>query len=440
MKARLIKFLLWVVVGAFAPVVAQGELGTSGVTIPLKGNSYVTHAGGATALNHQGDWAEWNSPEAVVSTYMKVTSLTPFRLLMCPGSVPSGVTLKVSVGGKCHTVRLSPSDSEREVVVGTIRPSQLGYLRIDLQGVGVVNARFPFVQSWRIVYPRGKESEVVFVREIPEKFTAGWSYWGRRGPSVHMGYKLPEGDTEFFYNEVTVEEGNDRIGSYFMVNGFGEGYCGIQVNSPTERRILFSVWSPFVTDDPKSIPLNDRIVCLRRGDDVHIGEFGNEGSGGQSYLKYPWKSGETYRFLTRIRPNGDNSTTYTAFFFDPERGEWRLIASFWRPKTDTWYRRPHSFLENFIPSEGWLEREVKFGNQWAFTNGRWVELTQGTFTCDATARAGVRQDYAGGVAADGRFFLRSFGFFSPFVPGGTHFERTSTGRVPNVDFEALKIK
>jgi hypothetical protein len=47
--------------------------------------------------------------------------------------------------------------------------------------------------------------------------------------------------------EITVPVGQDPIGSYFMANGFGEGYFGFQVNSKTERRVLFSVWSPFRT-------------------------------------------------------------------------------------------------------------------------------------------------------------------------------------------------
>ena len=38
-------------------------------------------------------------------------------------------------------------------------------------------------------------------------------------------------DIEWFYSELTVPEGNDVIGSYFMANGFSEGYFGIQVNS-----------------------------------------------------------------------------------------------------------------------------------------------------------------------------------------------------------------
>ena len=52
---------------------------------------------------------------------------------------------------------------------------------------------------------------------------------------------------------MTIPKNNDVVGSYFMANGFAEGYFGIQVNSETERRILFSVWSPYKTDDPNSI-------------------------------------------------------------------------------------------------------------------------------------------------------------------------------------------
>ncbi len=70
-------------------------------------------------------------------------------------------------------------------------------------------------------------------------------YWGRRGPSVHLTYTVPQDvDLEYAYSEIVVEEGDDPVGSYFMANGFREGYFGIQVNSSQERRVLFSVWSP----------------------------------------------------------------------------------------------------------------------------------------------------------------------------------------------------
>ena len=83
-----------------------------------------------------------------------------------------------------------------------------------------------------------------------------------------------------------------------------EGYFGIQVNSATERRILFSVWSPFSTDNPKEIPDDKKIKLLRKGKDVHTGEFGNEGSGGQSYLRYQWKTGTTSGDGSGDRSNG----------------------------------------------------------------------------------------------------------------------------------------
>lgn len=108
------------------------------------------------------------------------------------------------------------------------------------------------------------------------------------------------------------------IGTYFMANGFAEGYFGIQVNSEKERRILFSVWSPFHTDDPKSIPDDQKILLLKKGEGVYTGEFGNEGSGGQSFLRYNWQAETTYKFLLKGEPDGKGNTVYSAWFFAPE--------------------------------------------------------------------------------------------------------------------------
>lgn len=263
-------------------------------------------------------------------------------------------------------------------------------------------------------------------------------YWGRRGPSVHLNYQMPTNtDAEWFYNELTVPTGNDVIGSYFMANGFGEGYFGIQVNSATERRVLFSVWSPFTTDNPKSIPESHQIKMLKKGEGVHTGEFGNEGSGGQSYLKYNWKAGNTYKFLLQGLPSNDSTTTYTAYFFAPELNKWQLIASFKRPKTQTYLKRPHSFLENFIPDMGDKQRKVLFNNQWICdTKGNWIELDKATFTIDNTGRMNYRKDYAGGIA-NGSFYLENCGFFSNFTPARTVFSRTTRNQKPDVDLNKL---
>ena len=269
------------------------------------------------------------------------------------------------------------------------------------------------------------------------------NYWGRRGPSVHLGFSPPAGkDIEYFYNEIFVPPGEDVLYSYFMACGFSDGYFGIQVNSPSERRVLFSVWSPYKTQNPRDIPADMRVTCLRQGSDVHVGEFGNEGSGGQSYLRYPWVAGKPHRFLLQTRPDGRGNTVYTAYFFPSEAEKWQLIASFQRPKTDHWLRGPHSFLENFSPGMGWRSRRGEFRNQWVRdTAGQWHPLTQARFTCDATGRAGVRLDYAGGVTSDRRgFFLQNCGFFNDTTPVDSHHTRQHdfSAAPPDIDFAALE--
>ena len=211
----------------------------------------------------------------------------------------------------------------------------------------------------------------------------------------------------------------------------------MQVNSPTERRVLFSVWSPYKTDDPKSIPESDRIVLLKKGEGVTSGEFGNEGSGGQSFYHYMWKAGQTYSFLLRGQPDGAEATVYTAWFFAPETRQWKLIASFRRPKKATYLTSLYSFLENFIPETGNIERRALYGNQWVRdTSGKWMELTSIKFTGDNTARKNYRKDYAGGNT-DGSFFLRNCGFFSDYTGLDQTFNRPPSGAPPKIDFTSL---
>lgn len=312
--------------------------------------------------------------------------------------------------------------------VGKIKVRKPGYVRIDLQGISKQGEQFGEVKQVLVDNVCGESN---YVKDFPD-------YWGRRGPSVHLAYTLPAGDTEWFYNEVTVPKDGETMHSYYMVAGFGEGYFGMQYNAPTERRVLFSVWSPFDTQDPKNIPDDQKIKLLKKGKDVHIGEFGNEGSGGQSYLKYPWKAGETYKFLMRVRPEGADHTTYTAYFYATEEKEWRLIASFSRPKTHTWYTHAHSFLENFNPEQGYLSRKVFYGNQWArSTEGKWTRVTEATFTHDATANAKVRLDYQGGETKDNRYYLKMGGFFNESIPMGTKLHCKPTTEAPEIDWDAL---
>jgi hypothetical protein len=347
------------------------------------------------------------------------------------GAVASGVsTIRCTLGGESQQVTLTTTTHDG-IHVGTFAITRPGYHAVELHGVDRTAPTFGDIT--RLVLSGPAVAGKVH-------FLTGDFHFGRRGPSVHLGYQLPAAakDICYVYTEVCVPVGQDVVGTYCMANGFANGYSGMQVNSPTERRILFSVWSPFATDDPTTIPESDRIVLLGKGPEVQVGAFGNEGSGGQSFLRYPWQAGTTYGFLLRGEPTGDGNTVYTCHFFAPETGRWRLIASFRRPKTDTYVRGWHSFLENFSTDSGAISRKAHFTNQWARDrHGRWFAVSQARFTADATAHHQARLDYTGGVTAEGRFFLRNCGFFNERVAHDVLFTRTPGVREPVIDLERL---
>lgn len=410
-------------------------------TVGSSGISYDTgNSSGTIAANGISNWTD---ESAVVSMYVKVSEGGTLNVGFT-GSVPSGSSkIKVTVQGTPFIVDMTESTTKFYPVGRINMPSGGGYVKVDFQGVSKTGTNYANIAKLRL----GGQATYGTNTWIKDNQVAEWYYWGRRGPSVHMSYTIPT-SMEYFYSEITVPAGNDPIGAYYMTNGFGEGYCGIQVNSATERRILFSVWSPWDTNNPGEIPTDYKIVSLRKGAGVTVGEFGSEGSGGQSYLKFMWKTGVTYKIITRVRyygkengvlENNIDKTDYTAYFYDPETDKWYLIASFRRPYTNKEYTNAYSFNENFSPSTGWIQREAHFGNQWARTkSGTWSELTIGKFTYDATASAKVRLDYYGGLN-NNKFVLRNCGYFNQNTESNTTFTRTANGvsAAPNVDLDAL---
>jgi hypothetical protein len=115
------------------------------------------------------------------------------------------------------------------------------------------------------------------------------------------------------------------------------------------------------------------------------------------------------------------------------------MASFQRPKTDTWYRNAHSFLENFDPKMGYKTRRAYYNNQWACTvDGEWIPVTEAVFTHCDTGRTGKRLDYTGGADEKG-FYLMMGGFFDNYTKGYSRFKRTNgVGQKPVIDFKSLE--
>jgi hypothetical protein len=399
------------------------------IYVPIGGNAYVVSTPDGGQIEDEG-LTKWYDKNTKISAWFKTDKAGKLDVALRAKSDTKSV-LTVTVEGESFDVEVK-ADDWTSFPVGSVTLKEAGYVRIDLQGKSKTGQTFAEVSNILIGGDAAK-GNLNYVTPETE------FYWARRGPSVHFGYTQPDEDCEYFYNEVTVPNGSDIIGSYYMSNGFSEGYFGMQANSEDTRRVLFSVWSPYDTENPDDIPENMKIKMLRKGENVHIGEFGNEGSGGQSYLNYMWKTGNTYSFLTRVRPDGNGNTLYTSYFYAPEENKWMLIASFLRPETNTWYKGAHSFLENFMDTQGYLTRQVTFGNQWIRTvKGEWVELCKATFTCDNTGRSKVRMDYTGGVTDEGRFFLKNCGFFNENTEYRSVFERPSLNKAPQIDLEALE--
>jgi hypothetical protein len=402
------------------------------ITIPVGGNSWrVANDTTGGAITNEGI-VDWTSPKVKFNTYFRTAGKGKFKLWLNLKVADGKSRLAISVLKKVKEITVS-GNTAKDYYVGEWTASDTGYITVSIKGISKTGKSYVNINSIKLSGP-AIDGKTAYVKNNE----GNYFYWGRRGPSVHLNYTIPDRmNVEWFYNEVTVPKGNDVLGSYFMADGFGEGYFGMQVNSPTERHILFSVWSPFVTDNPKDIPEDKKIVMLKKGPNVHTGEFGSEGSGGQSYMLYNWKAGNTYKFLVQVKPVGNDHTTYTTWFFAPELNKWQLMASFSRPQTNTYLKRPHSFLENFDPDQGTITRKVLFTNQWiADENGKWIRLNKARFTTDNTGIKGYRMDYAGGTDGNA-FYLKNCGFFSNYTIRNTIFETAVTGTGPDVDLEKL---
>jgi len=406
--------------------------------IPLGGNAWVNKG----AVITDNGVTQWTGAAAVAHIYFRVPAAQTLNLALRL-RVPKGQSrISVTVGKTAFNKSISNAAFDT-ISVGKITIAQAGYVRVDLKGISKTGGVYAEVSDLIISGGEGTATgdnlkDFTYVK-------AGSSFhFGRRGPSVHLRYAIPQEikkEIKWFYNEISVPAKMDVIGSYFMADGFSGGYFGMQVNSATERRVLFSVWSPFTTDDPKSIPDSLKVKLLGKGTTVHGGEFGDEGSGGQSYMLYPWLAGKTYAFLLRAEPDAaHNATTYTAWFKDVSAGKWLLVASFSRPQTNTYLNSLYSFVENFEPDNGDKIRMANFKNQWlGNSSNQWIETTRAVYTGDATANANYRKDYAGG-ATNNMFFLKNGGFFNELVPLSTPFERKANGKPPVIDLPSLPMK
>ncbi len=325
-----------------------------------------------------------------------------------------GHKLRLTVAAQSHEADVKKGEAQ----FGEFEITKPGYVRFELASLSDSD---------------GKGIVEALVLDGPATQAAHFNLDPRRNAaSVHLAYPTPKDEKiAMFYNEVTAVK--EPLYTFYMACGFSRGYFGMQINSASERRIIFSVWdagSGQKADDRSAVAADDQTQLLAKGEGVEASVFGNEGTGGHSHLVYPWKTGETQKFVVAVKPDGSH-TTYSGYWFHPEKKAWMLIASFRAPKDGKYLRGLHSFSENFGGQNGHQQRKALYGPQWiANADGKWTELTTATFSHDPTGKAN-RLDRFMGVAS-GRFFLSHGGFVEGFTKFGEPFQRPATNEPPNL--------
>ncbi|MBQ5627473.1 MAG: DUF5077 domain-containing protein, partial [Bacteroidaceae bacterium] len=220
MRKRFQWLLLAAVLLPAVSSVAQDES-----VVTLAANAYVTAtAEGSDSKNvfideHNCALRNWDSTDDVVSFYFKAEKSGKMNVAL---QAKGHSRIEVSLLGKKKKIKLNSDDLSR-VEVGTFKVKTPGYIKMDVRGLKINDgADFGNVSA---VLVGGDVAPVVCV--APDFST----HFGRRGPSVHMGYALPKENIEWFYNEVVVPEEGDIPSSYYMACGFGQGYFGMQNNS-----------------------------------------------------------------------------------------------------------------------------------------------------------------------------------------------------------------
>ena len=343
------------------------------------------------------------------------------------GSLTASLLLRVVPGAEFR-LRFTLAGSSREILarsastnhmtvsLGAFEIPKPGYYSLKLESLNSPGKSAPDVEA--IVLDGAGAAEAHF--NLKPR---------RNAASVHLSY--PAGgltNIDAFYCEVTAQA--DPVWTFYMACGWHRGYFGMQVNSATERRIIFSVWDGgHESVDRDKVKAEDRVQLLAKGDGVDAGDFGNEGTGGHSHLIFPWRTGETQRFLVTAQPVDNTHTIFSGYFFDPDKKRWRLITSWRAPKDGGYLHGLHSFSENFGGANGHQRRKALYDNQWIRTaDGQWHELTTATFSHDLTGKADRLDRFMG--LEGGKFFLSQGGFLPESSRYGEKFDRPPSGKPP----------
>lgn len=387
--------------------------------------AYIHPDANGARVSEESGLTRWQSATNQVLWFGEIKTPGPLEValaLRLPDDAESRLRLTVA-GQSRETVARGKGTNEVRISFGRFEIKESGYQRFTLESLNTDGQPFGDLSALLLAGPATNGAHFNLQPR-------------RNAASVHLFYPVPRGtNVAAFYCEMTGLE--DPVATYYMACGWHRGYFGMQVNSPTERRIIFSVWDSGNEAVSRSkVADENRVSLVAKGEGVYSGDFGNEGTGGHSHLKYPWKTASTQRFIVTAQPTNETFTIYSGYWFHPEQQKWILISSWRAPKEGGWLRGLYSFSENFIGNNGRLVRKALYGNQWIRTDrGEWLELTTAGFSHDGTGK-GDRLDRFMGLE-NGQFFLSHGGFIPGFTAYGEKFTRPTLGNPPVIELPPL---
>lgn len=196
MTARF-SFLLFLLLSSLKLAEGKPVLSTDSIpgsiTIPIGGNTFLTNTGANDKVTSSGI-KEWKSPESVLATYVHLTNSQKILLQLQLGEQSDNAEIEITVGAQVNAIVI-PEGKAKTITVGSVDLAA-GYNRINLKGINRGQGDFADIQAI-LIDPLNGDFVANFVQDnLDNRY-----YWGRRGPSVHLSYEIPDdGDYEWFYS------------------------------------------------------------------------------------------------------------------------------------------------------------------------------------------------------------------------------------------------
>lgn len=250
---------------------------------------------------------------------------------------------------------------------------------------------------------------------------------------VALSYNFNNIDSvDWIYNEVRVPKGEAPVKTYYCAITGYIYYCGLQVNSKKERRIIFSVWDyNWGKNNKNQTPDSLRPTLISSAENLVIDRFGSEGSGIHTHYKYSWQEDSVYKFLIHTVPDSISKTAIITLFVEIDN-QWKMIAKIKRPEYIGYEKGAISFLEDFSGKDDKHRRSASFQNQWVRkVSGEWIEITKAYYTLPFGDKNRKIKDYGCGLSTSNGFMLTSGGGFTrAYLPTPIWIKRVPNGIIP----------